>query len=957
MKPAPDIVKDYVPRIEEEQILAQVELVRRNRSTRAVLLHGHGGVGKTKLVRALPERSSVGDDVKWVPPIDLDDSHYWLLENLQRAIAKELGNDNAYFRAFVDLANLSTFGGAGRAGREIVASHNRKMRDSFVECYVRFVRATGSTVVITLDTVETVQNSYLLTSLMQMVRDLPRTLFVFSGRPTTGWAGKDTVQEYLDDPNEQIETTKLELSGFGHQDAMAFLNASALADPLSDDEKNRLVYLTAGQPLWLALAVDYLCRFGPPSELASSAESRLVRDRFRSELIAPYRSTEYWPDAIKRLAVLRHSVDQPAWERLMSDRGLPPGIKDWDAAWRELRAWPWIRVRANEKYVTLHDAFAEELATQVIPAHDANERWRRKLWRRAADEYAELIGNKPTEVRDELARIFENEPQPNSPTLKLVADLDRRKRELDQRRTAHLHYLLLCDFEKGTDQFDKQFSEATERDDLQFQELACHELQQFLPPARPKEPLRDAVGVVVDQFQEWLAEQPGRYLGLGLNIARFLIQNSQPEPALSLLSQLPEEGHGVNTTLKYRLANERGNACMRVPDEVERAAEQFREARDRARELPRPERQRVLAQAFNELGFYFRNIGKWSDADAQYAMALREIKDVAGENFPDSHREEMASIQTHWAYLKALQGHYDEASSLVREATRTRREIGREHGIGVSLSVSGEVQRYHRQFGAAWETYRQAEEIFDRLRNSSWLGLVLQEQAICLVQAHDAGEDLVAEPEKQAKLLIVRALDICRDQAARWYPSALNRAGRIFAREDPRQAIKYFDLAVEEARKIADGWFQCASLIEYLELSYRTWISSGDGYYRGLVDGQLREVREVIAKYPFKDFRGRWELLQGHLAVRDYLGGDGDRDRDLDAALEHYSTGFSVLAQGQIGSYGREAVLTEFAELGGLFIRLPDDVQATWRTQLSEDWQGGASLLTDELARLGRAPR
>jgi len=57
-------------------------------------------------------------------------------------------------------------------------------------------------------------------------------------------------------------------------------------------------------------------------------------------------------------------------------------------------------------------------------------------------------------------------------------------------------------------------------------------------------------------------------------------------------------------------------------------------------------------------------------------------------------------------------------------------------------------------------------------------------------------------------------------------PSALNRAGRIFGRTTasrtgiPRQGI-------DEARKLSDGWFWFANLIEYAELSYKVWLGSG----------------------------------------------------------------------------------------------------------------------------------
>jgi tetratricopeptide (TPR) repeat protein len=951
MEPTPALVEDYVPRAEEKKILRQVELVRQDRTSRALLLYGAGGVGKTKLVRALAEDSPLGADVRWVQPMDVDDSNFWLLENMQRRIAEELDPDGDYFHSFLTyLKNLPKVV-MDRVGRDTVASHHSRMREVFTDCYEQFVIKTQATVVVTLDTVETMRSMYLLTSLTQMIRELPRTLFILAGRPTDGWDGKDTISEYLNDPAEGINTTELRLAGFEHADAMAFLEASAVSDAFEErpELKTQLVGLTEAHPLWLALSVDYLCRSAPPPELTLDPRSKLVRDAFRSRLIAPYQSVEYWPEAIKRLAVLRRSVDQEAWQLLMDDRGLPPGVDNWKEAWRQLCSWPWIRPRANNQYVTLHDAFAEELAGRLIPLHDSDEAWRQRMWVKAAKDYEQLIGDEPERVRRELVEIFTS-AKSDEATLQQIDDLDVTRRELDQRLVAHLHYLLLSDFEKGTELFDKQFSDATARDDLQFLELVCHELAPFLPPGEQHRPQRDAVGVVVDRFRGWLTARPRRYVQIGLSVARFLIYNSQPEPALNLLNRLPEHHNDVGVELRYSLSNERGNALMRVPNKVEDAASHFEKAQRRAAGLASPERERRLAQACKELGFYFRNIGKWTEADEQYSNALDHIGEIPEADFSAAHREELASIQTNWAYLKALQGSYAEAISLVTQATEARRALGRDHGIAVSLSVAGEVQRYDRRFQDAWDLYLQAGAIFERLNNWSWLGLVLQEQAICLCQAHDAGEDLLPEPVAEAKVLITRAVDICRDHAARWYPSALNRAGRILGRDDPDRGLECLAQAIDEAQRIADGWFRSASLIEYLELCYRTWCDLRDRHYRARIEERAAAARELLERYRFKNFVGRWEILQGHIAMRDFL--NSDLFGEPDGALEHYSVGFLELAGKNVGSYGFEAVYTEFAELRRLYVQLRPEVRSAWYDRLQHDWSNGPEVLKIQLVGL-----
>jgi hypothetical protein len=198
-------------------------------------------------------------------------------------------------------------------------------------------------------------------------------------------------------------------------------------------------------------------------------------------------------------------------------------------------------------------------------------------------------------------------------------------------------------------------------------------------------------------------------------------------------------------------------------------------------------------------------------------------------------------------------------------------------------------------------------------------------------------------------------MDICRDQAVRWYPSALNRAGRIYGRDEPDQGLDFFSTAVDEARRVADGWFLSASLIEYLELCYRTWQETDDPRYRELIDLRMNEVDDVLTEYRFPDFKGRWDLLRGHLAVQDYLA--NGRAEALPVAVRRYSDGFRVLVDRKVGSHGLAALSSEFDKLHDLFRRLPPTVQAEWYKTLRSDWSKLASddrstLLLAQLERL-----
>lgn len=395
----------YISRREPEaEILRQVTEVHASRQSRALLLHGPGGSGKTMLVRHL--RAQVGsatDDVVWVRPIDVDDSQFWLLSNLETEIAVQLGREHfePYFDHLRDIAQITHTS----VSYETVLAQLGRINRAFLDCYRTFVESRKRTVVITLDTIEAIRSMYLLLTLTQWMKELPHTLFILAGRPV-GENEPDPLTEELNDRHRPLPSGDMRLRGFAEDEARRFLTASGLHESLSAEEQQRLVDLTDRQPLWLALAVEYLqISDVPPEMTAVTPPSDTDREDFRRRLVTMYRSTDFWPEAIKRLTVVRHSVTQEVWSTLMSDRALPSDATTWDEAWTRLLARPWVRPRANARYVTLHDALAEELAQRLIPLHDRDGAWREGLWRRAERIYAKLTAEQEGQVDRSLARI------------------------------------------------------------------------------------------------------------------------------------------------------------------------------------------------------------------------------------------------------------------------------------------------------------------------------------------------------------------------------------------------------------------------------------------------------------------------------------------------------------------------------------------------------------------------
>jgi tetratricopeptide (TPR) repeat protein len=978
----PSLFPQHVTREEERKIREQVELVRRDHGSRAVLLSGAGGTGKTSLVRELVRAGSNDATTIWVEPVDIDDSEYWLLSNLESKVAERLDPEDLFFARYRDYLSRLPRYTRRHVGHETVVSHLGRIKRVFAECYEEFIRATGKTVVITLDTVEVMRGMYLLLTLTQWMKALPGTLFILSGRPAPGGGRKDPIQEELGDPHQGMPIAQVHLGEFTEEAAHRYLGGSRVTASLSEEEIAKLVRLTRGSPLWLAFTIAYLDERGIPEEAAGEravietmipfrgevdADGQHLIDAFKRRLVTPYRETDFWHEAVKRLAVIRQSVSQEVWVQLMLDRPLPVGLTSLDDAWHELLRTPWIRTRANGRYVTLHDAVADELAERIIPLHDQDEQWRRELWWRAVRVYeAQIEGpeamlitdraNQDERIEQLLVRRPDEElrdPTEEERTLiKEVARADAQKRELDQLKAIRLYYLLLSSFDGGCLQFKELFDQAKIQHDVLFQDLLAMEMQRFLPDP-DRSDTSGVVGKAIDEFGQWLASSsPDVYVEIGLSLVDYLIRNERPATAIELLDKLPE----INEEMQhYRICLLRGNACMRIPGRVRDGLPYFDEALRAAENLALTTRPKLVAEAYKELGFYHRNEGSWQAADEAYARARDAISSILSSDSSDEDREEMASIQSNWAYVKGLGGSYRDGLNLVESAITVRHRLKKHQEEGNSWSVCGEVYRYERRFEKAWSAYAQAERIFQEYRNWPWLGLVYQEQAICLFQATQDGIRILPgkDPIEQAKLLITVALDVCRDQGVRSYPSALNRAGRIFGHEDPDEGLQYLAEGIEQARVLSDGWFWFANLLEFVELSYRTWVTTGRTVYRDRIAEREAAITDAVREYEFPDLRGRWDLVRGHLAIHD-TAGTWDASV-LGDALEFYKNGFALIAQRYVGSSGAAAIPDLFRTFGETFRLLPPSVQAQWQGALREAWSAvdeGSTLLLARLEEL-----
>ena len=462
----------YIPREEERFIQAEIARVRSDGWSRAVLVYGSGGIGKTSLLRKMAEASS-DPDRRLGDPDRPDDPESWLLSDVERSIAQQIDPDNSYFELYQRyVTTLPRF--TRPPGHTAVLSHLGRIKQVFLSCFQDYIESTGRTVVMVFNTVEAVRGMYLLFTLTQWMKAVPGTLFILSGRPPP-YGQPDQIKAELEGPHQRMPLTIVLLREFTQASALAYLDRSGIGAALSADEKLKLVLLSRGHPLWLAFTVGYLHNEGLPQEAGAPLSglerylpyqqemSRQGQERHESyirRLVSPYQEADFWHEAVKRLAVIRQSVNWNIWHRLMADRPLPHLVTKMKCLVGAL-APALDTVTCNGRYVTLHDAVADELAARIIPLHDQDMGWRQSLWHRAVAIYARV---RPTNRRQHWLRSSKRPTSGCSAWTRrresrhgrpMTRDAHRRgggadstKRELDQLKAAGF-LPELCDFAAG----------------------------------------------------------------------------------------------------------------------------------------------------------------------------------------------------------------------------------------------------------------------------------------------------------------------------------------------------------------------------------------------------------------------------------------------------------------------------------------------------------------------------
>lgn len=868
-------------------------------SLRIYLIHGEGGIGKTRLLqevyaRIVSNQLILNKRVRVTGLIDLADTALRIPLNLEYTVGSQLGRE--FFQRFSSVRDDYTRWQLMDVSQATLEQQLELGYRTFLEEYNSL--SSKSRCVVLVDTVDApVLGTELLDHFVERILpSLHNTAVIMAGREC-----KSLLRRFPADLKSSIHF--LELEGFSAEEAQEYFYGTPTGRSIPPDLQAKIQFLVNGKPIMIALAIAWLERDVPFPQLEELSLQQLqvlpqeellkLRDSFEDALVRQVLELgEEIHPIITEMAHLKRRFDA---ELLAFLEGM--SAEKSQALIAQLSELPFVKQMPREVHL-LHDEMQKLVQDKVWPLIDPLGTQRKNLSLRAVEFYSEKL----RVLEDELKHLTTEIQQYQSDGQMLVAlekarlhsSLQREKWILSAER---LFYGLKASPELGAKQFLEEFTSATTGFLLNYSDLLVGEILPFLP-SLPNEFRFETV----------------------LQVSSYLRSVGQVDAAIKLLKDLGEEylDGGYNEVQILRVLA----ACDRDIRQPEAGLLKLK----RALELCEQHHIDMLVpQIENQLGLLHRDLGNLDQAISHFQSSLRHAK-------TEDQRALQASAMDNLGYVLSLAGDHDSAVAYCQAAIEIRKSLGQVRAVAMSHATLGSIYRHQGKYDQSYHHYQKALDMFEANNDKVWVSTVLMERGSGKGREFEEVWYALSEADyNRLRHLLLEAVEdlekgiaIAQVYNRREVPRAMHELGHVYWElRDLDKAEKLWTESLELARESHDALLVLENLIGFAELDYD----------RGLYS-RIIEYYEKLAPYDSeasrRDHRYLWARITKLLGHAAYALGN------YDAALQWYYEAYPQLAEH--GGWGRYRFEIDLKALGERIDALPSERALRWCKTLRECW-------------------
>jgi len=748
-----------------KSIVAKMRLALENPSPIPIVFFivGKGGMGKTRLAESFLELVGGGsgngshlDASAQVAkhPIDLYHLSLHREEALIEEIVEMLGPGSAAFpnyeREKKKLDHIRQ--GFGEAKE---TSYQRKIMQAAFIADFNQLSAANSKVLFALDTIEAVEfepddvrEALGLQSpgiggwiTQAFLPELKRAVVLLTGRDETPQLKKN-LQKLADDGKIILENTQL--PPFDLQESRAYFSTVAQAAEAEDMEvANRIKAISAeqiealhtlsgGEPLLLALAIDYLVlndflipEMQIPVSRAEENDRELAQsqDNLREAILNGFMNIDRTEDEIiQALAWARRGMGYRllAWVRAggkPSEEELEQSKKDIELFTDVKRRLSFIKLRRNGKLIFLQDE-VYAMFDKVYQSELFSKKRKRAL-EAIVGYYNEIIAQTRNEVekasQHELSHPWKEVAKIAAPEAARMLDeetgLRRMREDLFNYQVEQVFYQLQLNPEEGFNLYQEYTDEVLNDSRNPDQWMPLHDiLLKYLKSQK-------------DERQEKLKEVDV-YGDIGTRWIQISIQEGNFDDALDQMNRFREKcadyvpvgswvAYDLNL-MEARIHSRRGE--FQQAEQYLQGILEFANQADQDASTTKRQIDRLKAFTLSEMGFLYRSKGDFRNAIQDYKASLPLWRDLKLE-------ASQANVLNNLAWALAEEGDFKIAEIHCEDGLKLRKKMVGRKSIGLSLNTLGLIKTRGGNPAVARLHCEQALGIFRDLEDPAGIGL------------------------------------------------------------------------------------------------------------------------------------------------------------------------------------------------------------------------------------------